>query len=133
MEINGRCAAVARTRDVCAEGVRSSSLTAAKRRAAALHETIGHLLVATAARTSGRLKLTWPKLSAATLNPLTNAIPLLLGILACFAVCTTSGIVALSIIVVLPTSFRLWVTEIDLPLPSTLPVTPDQELPMYTV
>src|SRR5215831_2338818 len=129
MELNGSCAAVARTRDVCGEGVRSSSLTAAKRRAAALHETIGDLLVATAVRTSQRLKLAWPKLSAATLNPLTHAIPLLLGILACFAACTTSGIAVLSIIVVLPTSFRFWVTEIDLPPRSALPVTPDQELP----
>src|SRR6476469_5561185 len=82
---------------------------AVARRAVALDSSIENVLVEAGVRAAEQLKSSRPKLSAATLNKLANAIPLLFGVLAFAAMCTTSGMIALSVLVVLPTAFRIWV------------------------
>ena len=148
-------AAIACSREICGEGVgsspliwkrkcdrngsliRSDELVAAVRRAAALDGSIDHALIAASARASEQLKLSSPKLSAATLHSLSRAIPLLLGLLALAAVLNSSSVIVLSIIVVLPTAFRIWVivhsvATVDPPRPSVL-TAPDEELPVYSI
>jgi len=80
-----------------------------ERRAVALDNSIENVLIEAGVRAAEQLKSSRPKLSAATLNKLTNAIPLVFGVLAFAAMCTTSGMIALSVLVVLPTAFRIWV------------------------
>ncbi len=62
-----------------------------ERRAVALDSSIENVLIEAGVRAAEQLKSSRPKLSAATLNKLTNAIPLLFGVLAFVAMCTTSG------------------------------------------
>src|SRR5215470_15669162 len=102
------------------------------RRAAALDSSIDNVLIGAGVRAAEELKSSWPKRSAATLNKLTNAIPLLLGVLALAAICTTPSMIVLSFFVVLPTAFRIWVVTHAVP-PANLPaswllsVSPNEE------
>lgn len=111
----------------------------AERRAIALDSSIENVLVEAGVRAAEHLKSSRPKLSAATLNKLTNAIPLLFGVLAFAAMCTTSGMIALSVLVVLPTAFRIWVVVHTVATSSNTNrnLSPrdesDDELPMYSV
>ena len=111
----------------------------AERRAIALDSSIENVLVEAGVRAAEQLKSSRPKLSAATLNKLTNAIPLLFGVLAFAAMCTTSGMIALSVLVVLPTAFRIWVVVHTVATSSNTNrnLSPrdesDDELPMYSV
>jgi len=120
----------------------ASSLThvdasaAAQRRAAALDASLDQVLIAASARASEQLKTTWPKLSAATLHRLTHAIPILLGVLAFASIFATSSTIALFVIVVLPTVFRVGVVVHSKALSADCfvnPPFPDEELPVYTV
>jgi glycosyltransferase involved in cell wall biosynthesis len=110
-----------------------------KRRAAALDNSIDDVLIAAGVRATEQLKSSWPKLSAATLNKLTNAIPLLLGVLALAAICTTPTMIVLSFFVVLPTAFRIWIvthavaTPADLPASRAFSVAQNEEWPMYSI
>src|SRR5262245_60011528 len=108
------------------------------RRAAALDNSIDNVLIDAGVRAAGQLKSSWPKLSAATLNKLTNAIPLLIGVLSLAAICTAPTLIALSFFVVLPTAFRIWVVThvvapADPPASRPLSVSPREEWPMYSV
>jgi glycosyltransferase XagB len=108
------------------------------RRAAALDSSIDNVLIDAGVRAAEQLKCSWPKLSAATLNKLTNAIPLLLGVLALAAISTTPSMIVLSFFVALPTAFRIWVvthpvTSADLPASRPLSVSPNEEWPMYSI
>ena len=111
----------------------------AERRAIALDSSIENVLVEAGVRAAEQLKSSRPKLSAATLNKLTNAIPLLFGVLAFAAMCTTSGMIVLSVLVVLPTAFRIWVVVHTVATSSNTNrnLSPrdesDDELPMYSV
>ncbi len=114
------------------------SLTAAERRAIALNASIECVLIDASARASEKLKVAWPKFSAATLSWFANFIPLLFGLLALAAMFTTSSAIALSIIVVLPTTFRVFVAAQTMPKSEGMqrPAfrdTPDEELPVYSV
>ena len=110
-----------------------------ERRAVALDSSIENVLVEAGVRAAEQLKSSRPKLSAATLNKLTNAIPLLFGVLAFAAMCTTSGMIALSVLVVLPTAFRIWVVVHTVATSSNTNRNlssrdeSDDELPMYSV
>jgi cellulose synthase/poly-beta-1,6-N-acetylglucosamine synthase-like glycosyltransferase len=107
--------------------------------AAERRRSVDRVLIAAGANMSEQLKSTWPKLSAATLHSLTHAIPLLLGILAFATLFTTPGTVLFSIIVVLPTAFRVWAVVLSAaasanpqpcrPIPAAL----DEDFPLYTV
>ena len=122
-------------RELC----RSRSLTGVERRTVALSANIEDALIVAGLKASEQLKLTWPKFSAATINRLTNVIPLLLGLLAFAALFTTPSTIVLSAIVAWPTAFRLFVAaqsspkSKDMPLRPTFPGTPDEALPVYSV
>src|SRR5262252_8411345 len=108
------------------------------RRAAALGDTIDNVLIAAGVRATEQLKSSWPKLSAASLNKVTNAVPLLLGVLALAAMCTTPSMIVLSIFVVLPIAFRVWVVTHSVPSrdPSTsrsFSIATNEEWPVYSV
>ena len=108
------------------------------RRAAALGDTIDNVLIAAGVRATEQLKSSWPKLSAASLNKVTNAVPLLLGVLALAAMCTTPSMIVLSIFVVLPIAFRVWVVAHSVPSrdPSTsrsFSIATNEEWPVYSV
>ena len=112
---------------------------AVARRAVALDTSIENVLVEAGVRAAEQLRSSRPKLSAATLNKLTNAIPLLFGVLAFVATFTTSGMIVLSVIVVLPTAFRIWVVVHSVATSSNTNRDlssrgeSDDELPMYSV
>jgi hypothetical protein len=102
------------------------------RRAVALVDSIDRVLIAAGARACEHLKSTSPRFSAATLNRLSNAIPLLLALLTLAAMFTTPATILLSIIVVLPTAFRIWIVHsvtaaMDPPRLGSFTVTPDEE------
>ena len=124
----------------CAHPLRpTDERTAADRRAGALDASIDDLLIAAADRASRQLKAGWPKLSAATLHVWSRAFPALLGLLVVAAAFTTAGTIGVSIFVVLPIAFRIWVvmqpvaTSPDPRLRPLFPVAPDEEFPVYTV
>src|SRR5262249_1588349 len=109
------------------------------RRAAALDNSLDDVLMAAGARATEKFKTAWPKRSAATLNQLTNAIPLLLGVLALAAICTTPSMIVLSFFVVLPTAFRIWIVSqavaspADLLEPRPFSAAPNEEWPIYSI
>ena len=83
----------------------------AERRAIALDSSIENVLVEAGVRAAEQLKSSRPKLSAATLNKLANAIP---ASVRCARFCChvlASGMIALSVLVVLPAAFRIWVVD----------------------
>jgi cellulose synthase/poly-beta-1,6-N-acetylglucosamine synthase-like glycosyltransferase len=111
-------------------------------RASALNDSIDDVLIAAGRRASEQLRRTWPRLSAATLNTVTNAIPFLCGVLAFAATFTSAGTITLSvlsIIAVLPTAFRVGVVvhaktdPADRSLRASLAASPDEEFPEYSV
>ena len=154
MGIGIRSTAVAGSREIYCESVGSSFqarkqkfsrqeavatvLDAAERRAAALDESIDRVLTTAGVRAAEYFKLTWPKLSAATLNPLTNIIPLLLGALAFTAMFKMPSMIALSVLAVMPAAFRIWIVAhprvetVDL-TPGHLPAAPVEDLPVYSI
>ena len=109
------------------------------RRAAALDASIDDLLTAAAERASGQLKTAWPKLSAATLHMLSRTLPALLGLLIAVASFNGIGTIVSSTIVMLPIAFRLWLVRQPVaasakpPVCPPLPMTPDEECPIYSV
>jgi glycosyltransferase XagB len=154
MGIGIRGAAAAASREICSQSVGSSFqvreqkssrqeavaavLDAAERRAAALDESIDHILTNAGVRAAEYFKLTWPKLSAATLNPLTNVIPLLLGMSAFATMLKMPSMIALSILAVMPAAFRIWIVAHSRadsadPIPGHLPTTPVEDLPVYSI
>jgi glycosyltransferase XagB len=109
------------------------------RRAAALDSSIENVLIQAGVRATEQLQLLWPKLSAATLNKLGNAIPLLFGVSAFAAMCAAPSMIVLCMVVVLPTAFRIWVVAHSL-LTSSNAIrhqctldTSDEDLPIYSV
>ena len=80
-----------------------------ERRAAALDVTVDRMLIGACLRASKRLRATAPRLSAATLGWRGRTTPTLLLLLALLAMFNTSSAVALSILVVLPAAFRIWI------------------------
>src|SRR5215831_2211538 len=136
MESGAGRTAIVRSEEICGSNVSSSPVlydAPTARRAAALNDSIHDVLIASATRTSDHLRRNWPKLSAATLSPLAYAIPLLLGILIFSAMGTATGMAILSVVVVLPTCFRLWIASIDLRSCTHSFDLPDEELPEYSV
>lgn len=112
---------------------------AGERRAAALEASAERMLIGAGLRASEELKSTWPQLSAATLKWRTRSIPLIFAVLAVAAMFDAPSTIVLSIIVVLPAAFRLWVVvHPPLPYPKTtltspFPGSPDEEEPIYSV
>lgn len=135
--------AIARSLKICGEDARSSpphfaERESANRRAVALSESVDRVLIAAGARACEQLKTSWPKLSAATLNWLSHAVPLVLALLAFAAMFATPSTIVLSILLVLPTAFRIWVVHsatvsMDSPQPGSFSATPNEELPVYSV
>jgi cellulose synthase/poly-beta-1,6-N-acetylglucosamine synthase-like glycosyltransferase len=131
--------AVARSQEICSTGAGSPSrLRKLEPCSAALSVSIESVLIAAGLRAADQLKRRWPKFSAATYNRFANVIPLLLGVLALTAVFTTYGGVVLSVIVVLPSAFRLLVAAHSRPLSNAMRRRPDidaleGELPIYTI
>jgi hypothetical protein len=150
-----RGAAAAASREIFSQSVGSSSFQvrkrkfsrgeavatvfdAAERRASALDESIDRVLTNAGVRAAEYFKLTWPKLSAATLNPLTNVIPLLLGISAFATMLKMPSMIALSILAVMPAAFRIWIVahsraESADSIPGHLSTTPVEDLPVYSI
>ena len=155
MGIGVRSAAVARSREICGKGSGSSrqvwkrkvpgkeaaaaQSSAAERRAAALNETIDRVLTSAGVRAAEQLKLTWPKLSAATLSSPANVIPVLLGILAFVATLKTQSMITLSIFAVMPAAFRIWIVAhprantADLAPGESSSTAPEKDLPVYSI
>jgi len=115
----------------------SDASAIANRRAAALDDHIDHVMIAAGERACTQLKSKLPRLSAATLSRLANAIPLLLGLLSVAAMFTTPSAIIISTVVTLPTAFRIWIVArsmtTDRPLSRTLPVAPNEEMLVYSV
>jgi cellulose synthase/poly-beta-1,6-N-acetylglucosamine synthase-like glycosyltransferase len=124
---------------VCIRQPVATVAPAPERRAVGLGDSINDVLIAAGTHASEQLKRKWPRLSAATLHPVTKTIPLLLAAFALVAIFTTPGMIVLSIIVALPTAFRIWVwahsvtASADPPLRPPLPLAPDEEWPQYSV
>jgi cellulose synthase/poly-beta-1,6-N-acetylglucosamine synthase-like glycosyltransferase len=83
-------------------------------------------------------KSVWPKRSAATLHRVTNAIPLLLGVSAFIFWFTASSPLLLSVVLLLPTVFRIWILGYSLSAPSERSFCSsdaglDEDLPIYSV
>jgi hypothetical protein len=69
-------------------------------------------------RAAEQLKITWPKLSAATLKLPVRMIPLLVGLLAVATIVVVPGVTVLAIVVALPAAFRIWIVLYPVPPPS---------------
>ena len=107
---------------------------AAERRAAALDVNVDRMLIGASLRATKRLRATWPRFSAATLGWRSRAAPLLLLALAFAAMLNASSTVALSVLVVLPAAFRIWiVVRPTMTSPDELADTQDEQEPVYSV
>jgi hypothetical protein len=107
---------------------------AAERRAAALDVNVDRMLIGASLRASKRLRTTWPQLSAATLGWRSRAAPLLLLVIAFAAMLNASSTVALSVLVVLPAAFRIWiVVHPTMSSPDESADTQDEQEPVYSV
>jgi cellulose synthase/poly-beta-1,6-N-acetylglucosamine synthase-like glycosyltransferase len=117
----------------------SNAAAIAERRIPAIDDSIDRVMTVAAERACTQLRSKWPKLSAATLSRIANAIPLLLGLLAFTAMFTTPGAIILSILVALPTAFRVWIfvhsmtVSVDRPPLRSFSALPDEQLPVYSV
>jgi hypothetical protein len=80
-----------------------------ERRAAALDVNVDRVLIGASLRASKRPRATWPRLSAAALGWRSRTTPLLLLMLALLAMFNASNSMVLSILVVLPAAFRIWI------------------------
>ncbi len=108
------------------------------RRANALNDSIDRILVDATRRAVEELKSAWPKRSAATVHRVINAIPLLLGVSAFIFWFTASSPLLLSVVLLLPTVFRIWILGCSLSAPSERPFCShdtglDEDLPIYSV
>ncbi len=107
---------------------------AVERRAAALDVNVERILIGASLHASKRLRSTWPKFSAATLCWRSRATPLLLLALALAAMLNASSTVALSVLVVLPAAFRIWIVAHPTPpSPDESADTQAEEEPVYSV
>ena len=107
---------------------------AAERRAAALDVNVDRMLIGASLRATKQLRATWPRFSAATLGWRSRAAPLLLLALAFAAMLNASSTVALSVLVVLPAAFRIWiVVHPTMSSPDELADTQDEQEPVYSV
>ena len=107
---------------------------AVERRAAALDVNVDRMLIGASLHASKRLRATWPKFSAATLCWRSRATPLLLLALALAAMLNASSTVALSVLVVLPAAFRIWIVAHPTPpSPDEFADTQAEEEPVYSV
>jgi cellulose synthase/poly-beta-1,6-N-acetylglucosamine synthase-like glycosyltransferase len=92
------------------------------------------MLIGTSLRASKRLWATWPKYSAATLSWRSRTTPLLLLALALAAILNAPSSVVVSILVVLPAAFRVWIVVHRTPLsPDESADTQDEQEPVYSV
>jgi glycosyltransferase XagB len=142
MGIDVSSVVVARSLKICS-GCTGSPPHSAKRkrepRSVALSASIESVLVAAGLRAADQLKRSWPKFSAATYNRFANVIPFLFGVLALAAIFTTYGTILLSVIVALPSAFRLFVAAQSRPISKALLPRPtilgvlDEELPIYSI
>ena len=113
-------------------------LTFSERRGFALSASIERLLVDATERATDYLKLTHPAYSAANVSRVSNCLPLLFWVISIAAVFTTVGTILLSMLVVLPTAFRLFVAALPAAKREDRRATiffepPDDELPIYTI
>jgi len=107
---------------------------AEERRAAALDVNVDRMRIGTSLRASKRLRATWPRLSAATLGWRSRTRPLLLLMLALLAMFNASSSMALSILVVLPAAFRIWIVALPaMPSPDEAANTLDEQEPVYSI
>jgi len=106
-----------------------------RRRTAALELDVDHLLVEASARAAEQLKITWPKLSAATLKLPVRMIPLLVGLLAVATIFVAPGVTVLAIVVALPAAFRIWIVLYPVPpsVEDRFCSTAEEEEPIYTI
>src|SRR6476660_1509486 len=105
-----------------------------ERRAAALDVNVDRMLIGASLRASKRLRATAPRLSAATLVWRVRATPTRLLMLALLAMFNTSSAVALSILVVLPAAFRIWIVALPTrPSPDEASDTLDEQEPVYSI
>jgi cellulose synthase/poly-beta-1,6-N-acetylglucosamine synthase-like glycosyltransferase len=142
MGIDVSSGTVVRSVEIRSDGPRSSPRPAKRNlepRTTALSASIERVLIAAGFEAAQQLKRKWPKYSAATYNRFANIIPFLCGALSFAAIFTTLGTIVLSMLTVLPTAFRLFVTarsrfesEANLPRPIFVN-TSDEELPVYSV
>ena len=105
-----------------------------ERRAAALDVNVDRMLIGASLRASKRLRATAPRLSAATIGWRGRTAPTLLLMLALLAMFNTSSAVALSILVVLPAAFRIWIVVLPTkPSPDEVADTLDEQEPVYSI
>jgi hypothetical protein len=106
-----------------------------RRRANALELGVDHLLVEASAHAAEQLKITWPKLSAATLKLPVRMIPLLVGLLAVVTIIVAPGVTVLAIVVALPAAFRIWIVlyPVSPSVEERFCSTAEEEEPIYTV
>jgi hypothetical protein len=103
-----------------------------ERRAAALDVNVDRMLIGASLRASKRLRATAPRLSAATIGWRGRTAPTLLLMLALLAMFNTSSAVALSILVVLPAAFRIWIVVLPTkPSPDEAADTLDEQEPVF--
>ena len=117
---------------------RSLPLTFSERRGFALGASIERLLVDATERATDYLKHAHPAYSAASVSRLSNCVPLIFWVISIIAAFTTAGAILLSILVVLPTAFRLFIAALPVAKheddrPTTCCEPPDDELPIYTI
>lgn len=105
-----------------------------ERRTAALNVNADRMLIGASLRASRRLRSTQPELSAATLTWRARTVPVLLVALALVAMLAAPSTVVLSILVVLPAAFRIWVVVHPTPAsPPKSTSTQDEQEPVYSV
>jgi glycosyltransferase XagB len=106
-----------------------------RRRANALELGVDHLLVEASVRAAEQLKITWPKLSAATLKLPVRMIPLLVGLLAVATIIVAPGVTVLAIVVALPAAFRIWIVLYPVPpsVEERFYSAAEAEEPIYTI
>lgn len=107
------------------------------RRANVLDDSIDRVLAMATRQAVDELKSLWPKSAAATLHRFTNAIPLLLGVLAFIFWFTAPGPLVLSVVLLLPPVFRIWVLGHSL-FPSeqhlsSIDAAWEEDVPVYSV
>jgi cellulose synthase/poly-beta-1,6-N-acetylglucosamine synthase-like glycosyltransferase len=92
------------------------------------------MLIGASLRASKRLRATWPRLSAATLGRHSRTTPLLILMLALLAMFNAPSTMALSILVVLPATFRIWIVVLPtVPSPDDAASPPDEQEPVYSI
>ena len=103
-----------------------------ERRAADVN--VNRVLIGASLRASKRPRATWPRLSATALGWGSRTTPLLLLMLALLAMFNASNSMALSILVVLPAAFRIWIVVLStMPSPDEAANTLDEQESVYSI